>query len=401
MPLSPSASPGGWQLIGRTAVPFFTPWTLPYARLAAGDRVQFTRSGATGGEGEVSVAGPSSDWPVPPATTPSEPAYATTTQRVFLVAEAGVRTVLQDAGRVGVAALGVPAASPADPDSLALANRLVGNPAQACALEVMARGPTLHCLSPSFVAIVGARPEVRLDGQPVPAGQVVPVNAGQELVIGPVRGGFRCYLALAGGFVGTPVFGSCSSDQLAGLGPGPIARDSYLWGAPMEPPLGDHLQDGTVVALNEGEPIALRVVPGPHPEQFVPGAFAALGSMRFTAETESNRVGLRLRRHPHGPQTVLVREHAGEIDSQGMVTGAVQVPPSGEPVILLPDHATLGGYPVLAVVAEVDHGILGQCAPGTDVVLVPIDHGRASDVLRRRRRAVHDAVVGHYPLVVE
>jgi antagonist of KipI len=84
-----------------------------------------------------------------------------------------------------------------------------------------------------------------------------------------------------------------------------------------------------------------------------------------------------------------------------MVTGAVQVPPSGEPVILLTDHATLGGYPVVAVVAAVDHGVLGQCAPGTELVLVPIDHTRAADALRRRRRALELAVVGHYPLVAE
>jgi allophanate hydrolase subunit 2 len=230
---------------------------------------------------------------------------------------------------------------------------------------------------------------------------VVPIHPGQELVMGPVRDGFRCYLAMAGGFVGSQMFGSCSSDQLAELGPGPIARDAHLWGAPMELPLGDHLHDGTVAPRREGEPTALRVTPGPHPERFVPGAFATLGSMRFTVESESNRVGLRLRRHPHAPQTAPALESTGEIDSQGMVTGAVQVPPSGEPVILLTDHATLGGYPVLAVVAAVDHGVLGQCAPGTDVVLVPMDHDRASDALRRWRRGLQDAVVGHYPVVVE
>jgi allophanate hydrolase subunit 2 len=142
-------------------------------------------------------------------------------------------------------------------------------------------------------------------------------------------------------------------------------------------------------------------LPGPHPERFAPGTFAALASMRFTVAAESNRVGLRLRRDPPAPALAAAPGVLGELDSQGMVTGAVQIPPDGEPVILLTDHATLGGYPVVAVVAAVDHGVLGQCAPGTTVVLVPFDHDRSADALRGHLRELERAVVGHYPLVVE
>jgi biotin-dependent carboxylase-like uncharacterized protein len=300
-----------------------------------------------------------------------------------------------------VAALGVPAATPADPDSFRLANELVGNPIGACTLEITARGPTLRCLSPTFVAVVGGSPDLRVQGQPIAAGQVVPVAAGQQLVVGPVRGGFRCYVAMAGGFVGRALLGSYSSDQLAGLGPGPIMRGAQLWGAATEPPLGDHLRPGASRGLKGGEPVALRVVPGPHPERFAPGAFAALASMRFTVEEASNRVGLRLRRDPRTPPVPAASGSAGELDSQGVVTGAVQIPPDGQPVILMTDHATLGGYPVVAVVAAVDHGVLGQCAPGTTVVLVPCGYGEAGEALREHRRALNEAVVGHYPLAVE
>ena len=101
-----------------------------------------------------------------------------------------------------MAAIGVPAAGPADPTSFELANRLVGNPPDAVALEATAKGPTLRCLRPTFVAVVGARPELRLQGQPVPVDQVVPVATGQVLDVGLVRDGLRCYLAVAGGFVG-------------------------------------------------------------------------------------------------------------------------------------------------------------------------------------------------------
>ena len=90
----------------------------------------------------------------------------------------------------------------------------------------------------------------------------------------------------------------------------------------------------------------------------------------------------------------------GELDSQGVVTGAVQVPPDGDPVILMPDHATLGGYPVLAVVASADHGRLGQCAPGTRVRLVPVDLAAARQAARTARRVLERAVSGRYPLAV-
>jgi KipI family sensor histidine kinase inhibitor len=392
----PSASPGGWQLIGHTDVPLFTPWQPPYARLAPGDRVQFVQSTATSSSpGRAPRQSTAADGEISGAT-----ALLPGARPVFEVEDPGLRSVLQDAGRRGLAALGVPAATPADPDSFRLANELVGNPVGACALEVTAHGPSLRCLSPCFAAVVGGSPELRLQGQPVAAGRVVPVNPGQQLTVGLVGGGLRCYLALAGGFVGPALLGSFSSDQLAGLGPGPIVRGAQLWGATMEPPLGDHLRDGASVGLEPGRPVALRVVPGPHHERFAPGTFTALASMRFTVEGASNRVGLRLRRHPDTP-ALRAAPGSEELDSQGVVTGAVQVPPDGEPVILLNDHATLGGYPVVAVVAAVDHGVLGQCAPGMTVVLVPCDHGAAAAALREHRRALGLAVVGHYPLAVE
>jgi len=390
----PSASPGGWQLVGHTDELLFTPWVPPYARLAPGHRVRFVRSTAAVGDGTGRP--PWADGPVESTDAPPRGA-----RPVFEVEEAGLRSVLQDGGRRGVAALGVPAAGPADPDSLRLANGLVGNPSGACTLEITARGPTLRCLSPTFVAVVGGSPELRLQGQPLATGRVVPVAAGQQLVVGPVRGGFRCYVAMAGGFVGRALLGSYASDQLAGLGPGPVVRGAQLWGAATEPPLGDHLRPGASRGLEGGEPVALRVVPGPHHERFAPGTFAALASMRFTVEGASNRVGLRLRRDPRTPALPAAPGGEGELDSQGMVTGAVQVPPDGEPVILMSDHATLGGYPVVAVVAAVDHGLLGQCAPGAMVVLVPCEYAQAAEALRAHRRALDVAVVGHYPLAVE
>ena len=318
---------------------------------------------------------------------------------VFEVEDGGFRTVLQDGGRRNVAALGVPGAGPADPYSFRLANRLVGNAAEATALEATARGPTLRCLDAAFVAAVGASPDLRLQGQPIAAGRVVPVAAGQRLVVGPIRAGLRSYVAVAGGLVGPEVLGSCATDQLCALGPGPIVPGQRLWAGVPTPPLGDHLADPA--GWTEGEAVVLRVVPGPHVETFAPGALASLGTMRFTVADESNRVGLRLHRDPQGRTVDRAPGAPGELDSQGMVHGAVQLPPDGDPVILLSDHATLGGYPVIAVVASVDHGRLGQCAPGMSVVLVPIDRHQAVAARAAQRRAMDAAVVGRYPLAVE
>jgi KipI family sensor histidine kinase inhibitor len=383
----PAASPGGWHLVGHTDTVMFSPWEPPYARLAPGDRVRFTAASRR-----------SSGIPEPGRVAPV--AYPATARAVFAVEEIGLRTVLQDAGRRRVAALGVPGAGPADPHAFALANQLAGNAAGAATLEVLARGPTLRCLGSTFVAVVGASPDLRLDGQPFAAGRVVPVNEGQRLRVGAVHRGLRTYVAVAGGFLGPSVLGSCATDQLTGFGPGPLTPDAMLWAGAMAPPLGDHLGDEPAVVA-DGAPTRLRVVAGPHTEQFAPGIFESLAETRFVVDADSNRVGLRLRRDPSTPPVRRSTGRARELDSQGMVTGAVQVPPGGDPVILLGDHATLGGYPVVAVVASVDHGVLGQCAPGTEMVLVPIDHAEALVAHHHHRRLMAGAVVGHYPLAVE
>jgi KipI family sensor histidine kinase inhibitor len=384
----PSASPGGWHLIGRTAEPFFDPGVAPYARLAPGDRVRFVA------RSELP--------PDAPRMAPPGAASAVGGQPVFAVEQPGLRTLRQDGGRRGVAALGVPGAGPADPFALEVANRLVGNAAEATALEVTAKGPVLRCLSSTFVAVVGAAPDIALDGQPVPTGQVVPVGPGQRLAVGLLRHGLRCYVAVAGGLVGPAVLGSCATDQLCGLGPGPLAIGDQLRAGPVTPPMGDHVSAavGAERSTEPGADVVLRVVPGPHPERFATGTFDALSTRAFTVGADSNRIGLRLRAVGGGP--VAPADHAAsELDSQGTVTGVVQVPPDGQPVILLTDHATLGGYPVLAVVATADHGALGQCAPGDVVRLVPITHAEADQAWAVRRRSLRSAVVGHYPLAVD
>jgi KipI family sensor histidine kinase inhibitor len=383
----PTASPGGWQLIGRTAFTLFSPDRPPYAVLSPGDSVQFT----------VAVEGESLEvQPIIPPTW-SAPAGA---RAVFDVLAPGLRAVVQDGGRQGVAAVGVPGARPADPVSFELANRLAGNAPGAGTLELTGGGTRLSCLGACHVAVVGAAPEVRVDGSTAEAGRLVPLQAGQTLDIGRQHGGCRSYLSVAGGVLGPLWFGSSASDELTGLGAGPLVRGDVLRAGAWRPPLADHVGAGGITDVDASSVVALRVAPGPHAEQFEPDALARLAETVFVVQSESNRVGLRLRAETGGA-TRGDGPGRGVLDSQGVVTGAVQVPPDGEPVVLLPDHATLGGYPVLAVVVSADLGRLGQCAPGARVRLVPIAFDEADEARRTARRELARAVVGTYPLAVD
>jgi biotin-dependent carboxylase-like uncharacterized protein len=300
-----------------------------------------------------------------------------------------------------VAAVGVPPAGPADPVSFALANRLTGNEPGSGALELTGGGTRLRCLGACHVAVVGAAPDVRVDGTAEPAGQLLPLDAGQVLEVGRQRAGCRTYLAVAGGILGPEWFASAGSDELTGLGAGPLAAGAVVQAGPWAPPLGDHLVAGGAIVtdVDSSSVVELRVLPGPHAEQFAAAAVGRLAQTVFVVQPESNRVGIRLRADAGG---VALQDGSGGggLDSQGVVTGAVQVPPDGDPVVLMPDHATLGGYPVLAVVVVADHGLLGQCAPGTRVRLVPVTPADADEARRQARRELERAVVGTYPLTV-
>jgi biotin-dependent carboxylase-like uncharacterized protein len=378
----PTASPGGWQLVGRTSFPLFSVDGPPYAVLAPGDRVQFSVAAAGEATEQPRVDAPS--WSPPPGA-----------RAVFEVVAPGLRAVLQDAGRPWVAASGVPAAGAADPVSCALANRLVGNAPGAAVLEVTGGGTRLRTLGPCHAAVIGASPAVRVDGTDVsPPGQLHPLERGQVLEIGTLARGCRTYVAVAGGLLGPELFGSHSSDELCGLGPGPLEVGAGLWAGDWAPPLGDHLVAGAATELPAAGPVELRVVPGPHAERFGPGVLDRIAATSFRAGNDSNRVGVRLR----AEGAVGWGAAGGELDSQPMVTGAVQLPPGGEPIVLGPDHATLGGYPVPAVVIAADHGLLGQCGPGTPIRLVPVGFDEAAVASEAQRRLLAGAVEGHYPL---
>jgi biotin-dependent carboxylase-like uncharacterized protein len=263
---------------------------------------------------------------------------------------------VQDLGRPGWAHLGVPRSGALDGPALRLANRLVGNPETAAGLETTVTGCSLRLRTAGTVAVTGAYALVRVAGRDVEFAMPVAVPAGALVEIGPARIGLRSYVALAGGVAVEPVLGSRCTDTLSGLGPAPLCDGDVL-------PLGRPTRAPAAVDFLPWRPppgeLDLRVRFGPRDDWFTPAAVETLLGTPYTVSAMSNRVGARL------SGAALPRARAGELPSEGLVLGAVQVPADGRPLIFLADHPTTGGYPVIAVVDDVTP--LAQARPGTTV----------------------------------
>lgn len=291
------------------------------------------------------------------------------------VVRAGALTTVQDLGRPGWAHLGVPRSGALDGPALRRANRLVGNPAATAGLEITLTGCALRLPAGGTVALTGAAARLRIGGEPAEPETAVPVPAGMVVDIGPARRGVRSYLAVAGGVAVPAVLGSRSTDTLSGLGPAPLRNGDTL---PVGPPPSAGLPalDGDAPGRDapggfapsgdapggpaETEPsggeLTLTVRLGPRDDWFTAAAIEALLGTTYTVSPLSNRVGVRL------TGATLSRAVAGELPSEGVVLGAVQVPTDGQPLIFLADHPTTGGYPVIAVVDDVVP--LAQVRPG-------------------------------------
>ncbi|KUN97200.1 biotin-dependent carboxyltransferase family protein [Streptomyces caeruleatus] len=285
------------------------------------------------------------------------------TDRALGVVRAGALTTVQDLGRPGHAHLGVPRSGALDGPAAALVNRLVGNAPEAAVLETTLNGCALRPRSAVTVAVGGAPCRVTVDGRPVAWGAPLRVPAGALLDVGAAVSGVRSYVAVSGGIAVEPVLGSRSTDLLSGLGPPPLTDGTVL-------PLGraTRLHARVDVAPQPAPPaeLVLRVTPGPRDDWFTPAAVRAFTSRAYRVSPASNRIGLRT----EGP--ALERAVTRELPSEGVVLGAVQVPPDGRPVVFLADHPTTGGYPVVAVVRAADLPAAAQAVPGTPVRFVAV-----------------------------
>ena len=280
------------------------------------------------------------------------------------VVRTGPLALLQDAGRVGHAADGVGRAGAADRASFVLANALVGNPVGAAAIECMLGGLVVRADTDVDVAVTGAPAAADIGGETVAHATRVRLGAGQTLRLRSPSTGLRTYLALAGGINVPPVLGSCSTATLSELGPPPIAQGDEL-------PIGDlHSETpadtGRVTLM--GEPVTtLRAQLGPRDDWLTNPADLAVGEWQVSPQ--SNRVGVRLDRPVGSGETAATfppfrRIITREMPSEGLPLGAIQVPPSGQPVIFLADHPLTGGYPVIAVVLDDDIDCAAQLRPG-------------------------------------
>jgi biotin-dependent carboxylase-like uncharacterized protein len=276
----------------------------------------------------------------------------------------GPQALVEDLGRPGRAEIGVGRSGAADRAALRRANRALANDEGAAAVEVLLGGLEVEAVGGSVLACVtGAPAPVVLDGRPVGCEALVRIPQGSVLRVEAPARGLRSYLAVRGGLHVPEVLGSRSHDVMAGVGPAPLQKGDLL---PVGPPptaypVVDQLLPADIAAPDE--PVVLEVVRGPR-DTWVRDADLLVRTV-WRASERSNRVGMRL----DGEGEVRL-EHADrdrQLPSEGACRGAVQVPPSGEPVVFLADHPVTGGYPVVAVVVDADVDRAAQARPGQEV----------------------------------
>lgn len=290
-------------------------------------------------------------------------------------------TTVQDLGRRGYQGVGVPVSGPMDAYSHRLANQLLGNDPSAAVLEITLLGPELVAAGDITCAATGADISLTVDGRPAPANQPFQVRSGASLRCGLRGAGTRMTLAVSGGFDLPPTLGSRATHLASRMGP--------FGGRALR--AGDVLPIGTAGTARplRGFPIDLpeggahlRVLPAVHRERFTDDAWGLLVHARFTVNSQSNRMGYRL----DGP--LLGHVKGADILSEAMPYGAIQVPASGEPILLLAERATTGGYATIANVIAADLPIAGQLAPGDWIQFDPVIRDDAIAALRRREAAL-------------
>jgi biotin-dependent carboxylase-like uncharacterized protein len=266
----------------------------------------------------------------------------------------GLRATIQDRGRRGHVREGIPPSGPADPGAFAAALALAGCPDDQATIEIVGLPFAFRCDDRRIVVATGRDVRIRTRGR-MPGWTSVLARPGEEVVVDGSASTRFAYLAVSGGFALPPVLGSRATYLPASLGPVPrplLAGDELSLGASSA---GVEAAGRTIVPPEYLR--AVRAVAGPHDTHFSDDGLATFFSSAFTVLPESDRMGVRLTGLALGPASA-------ELLSCGVVAGAVQVPPAGAPIVLLADHQTTGGYPIIATVLQADLGIVAQSVPG-------------------------------------
>ncbi|MBD8080171.1 5-oxoprolinase/urea amidolyase family protein [Cellulosimicrobium arenosum] len=380
----PRASPGGWSLLGTTDRTMFDAGRDRPALVRPGDRVRFVRDVRPVAHGQVTpaaarpdartaarVAGSAATWGDDGSVgvverSPEPPEPPKPPGRALEVVSAGPLTLVQDRGRAGRGAIGVGRSGAADRASHDLANRLLANPPGVATVEVVLGGLALLAHHDTTLVLTGALVTASIDAVPVGMNAPFRLPAGATLRLGSPARGLRTYVGVRGGVDARSVLGSRSTDTLSGLGPAGLAAGDRLPVGPRPPgfPSVDVAPVPPVLDRTGTRPgtVTLEILPGPRAEWFPPATLRTLGGAVRTVSPDSDRVALRLL----GPT---IARRPGDLPSEGLVRGAVQVPPDGVPVVFLADHPVTGGYPVLGVLREADADRAAQLRPGDAVRL--------------------------------
>lgn len=365
----PRESPGGWRLIGRTPMSMFDPHRTPAALVAPGDTVRFVPQ-------MISNVGAA-------FRRPGRPAEAGHYDRSITILRPGLFTTIQDVGRWGHQASGVSVSGPMDRVSHRVANVLVGNDESAALLEATVMGPEIRIDSGGLLAVVGADLSARLDGEDIPLRRPIRCRPGSVLKFGERRTGARAYIAFAGGIAVAPVLGSRATHLHSGLG----GLNGRNMAAGDRLPLGDERSSGVRGTIGSAPASVsggarVRVLPGPQDEDFPADALEMLQRTRFTITPQSDRMGYRLR------GGTVPRVEGREMISDVTFAGALQVPPSGDPILLMSDRQTTGGYPQIATVITADLPIAGQLAPGDWIEFEVCTRAQAMSALIAQEAAI-------------
>lgn len=281
---------------------------------------------------------------------------------MFRVLKPGMMSLLTDAGRFGQAGLGLTQGGPMDPFAFGMANILAGNTAPCTALEVTMGGLQLEARQDALICVTGAPLELTVNEQPQPLWQSIRIKAGSRIELGMQTAGLRTYLAVHGGFDITPAFGSSSTvvrEGIGGLNGGKLnAGDELPIGEAFEQAVCKKLPESAIPQYQQN--ITVGLIPAYQYAAFSATSRAVFFSSTYQVSNQADRMGYRLQ----GPS---VASNTTSMLSEGIALGAVQVPADGQPIVLLNDRQTIGGYPKLGSVLSLDCARLGQCRPGANI----------------------------------
>jgi biotin-dependent carboxylase-like uncharacterized protein len=306
---------------------------------------------------------------------------------LLLVADAGPLTTVQDLGRPGHLRVGIPASGPMDREAFLLANRLIGNPDTAAGLECTLIGPRVEFTDERLVAITGADMAPTVNGAPVPLWQGLRVHAGDVLRLGAARSGVRAYLTIGGGIETPPVLGSRATylrGRLGGLEGRALRKGDRLPLGPVGAARPRRVQPDRL-PVYAGEP-ELAVVLGPQDDRFTPAGIAALFGGPYQMLPQNDRMGARLQ----GPRIEHTRGH--DIISDGVALGGIQVIGDGQPIVLLADRQSTGGYTKIGTICSFDIGRIAQVRPGGRLRFRRVTVAEAHAMLRQSLRMLDAAI---------